>query len=250
MASPPQPAATPPAPRRMSSAARLVGVFVSPGKTFADIAAEPHFILAWCVMAVAGLAFGYVVLHRVGALTLARQQLEASARGRALSPGQLDAAAATAAKFFSISFYASPATNIIFLCLFGALFLGIANFLLGYEANYKQALAVTTHAYLVQTVYALLMILVIALMPNPQNFQLANPMASNPGYFLDKATTSPFLYQLATRIDLFTFWTIILLAIGISKLGRKGKFSGAFWAVFSLWLFYALVVSGIAAAFA
>jgi hypothetical protein len=250
MASPPPPAASAPAQRRMSSAARLIGVFVSPGQTFADIAAEPHFVLAWVVMAVAGLAFAYTLMHRVGAAALARQSLLQSARGRAMSPEQINAAVAASAKVFHVTFYAGPVTNILFLLLFGALFLGVANFLLGYEATYKQALAMTTHAYLVQTVNALLMLVVLLLMPNPANFQLTNPLGSNLGYFLNRSTTSPFVYALATRLDLFTFWTILLLAIGLSKLSRKGKFAGAFWAVFSLWLFYALVISGITAAFA
>ncbi len=234
----------------MSSAGRLAGVFVSPGPTFADIAAAPHFVLAWCVMAVAGLAFAYTLLHRIGAEALARQSLLASARGRAMSPDQMNAAIAVSAKVFNVSFYAGPVINIAFLLLLGLIVLGIANFLLGYEANYKQALAVTTHAYLTQTLYALLVCLAAWLMPNPANFQLANPLGSNLGYFLDRSATSPFFYALATRLDLFTLWTIVLLAIGLSKLGRKGKFAGAFWAVFSLWLFYALVVSGITAAFA
>ncbi len=250
MASPPNAAPATAAPvRRMSSAARIVGVFVSPGKTFADIVAEPHFIQAYCVIAVLALGSAYALLHRVGAYALARQGVMMSASGRVLSPDQLNKAIAAGAKVLSISFYAAPLTQLVLLLFLALIFLGIANFLLGHEATYKQALAITVHAYLAQALYVALLILVLYLMPNPQAMQITNPLGTNLGYFLDSSTTSPFLYAMATRLDLFTVWTIVLLSIGLSKLGRKGKFAGAFWAVFSLWLFYALVVSGITAAF-
>jgi hypothetical protein len=234
----------------MSSATRLLGVFVSPASTFADIAAEPHFILAISVGILAGFGFALTLLQRVGAVAVARESLLANARTRALSPDQFNQAVATSAKVFQFSFYLTPVINIAFLLLLALIFLGIANFLLGYEATFKQALGVTAHAYLVQSVYAVLMIVFIFLMPNPQAFNIANPLGSNLGYFLNQSTTSPFLYAMATHLDVFTLWTIVLLALGLSKLSRKGRFAGAFWAVFSLWLFYALVVSGLAAAFA
>jgi hypothetical protein len=241
--------ATPPA--RSSSAARILGVFASPGKTFAELAADPHFILCWCVQIVVGLLFAYELMTRVGAYALARQQLMLGTRTQSLSPEQLDKAIATAATVFKYSMWASPVIAIVFMLVMAAIMMGIANFVLGYETRYKQQVSMVSHAYLVQTLVGLLSVGVLALTASPYSFQLNNPMGSNIGFFLDKSTTPAFLYQLATHLDIFSIWIVVLLALGLSKMGgKKGKFGSALAVVVSLWLLYVLVISGVSAAFA
>ncbi|HET9784428.1 MAG TPA: hypothetical protein VFP94_05635, partial [Terriglobales bacterium] len=129
------PAAAPPA--RSSSAARIIGVFASPGTTFAELAADPHFILCWCIQIVAGLLFAYELMHRVGAYALARQQLMLGSRAQSLSPEQLDKAISTAATVFKVSMWASPVLAIVFMLVMAAIMMGIANFVLGYETRFK-----------------------------------------------------------------------------------------------------------------
>lgn len=41
-----------------------------------------------------------------------------------------------------------------------------------------------------------------------------------PGRFLDPDTTSPLVLGLVGRLDVFTLWTTVLLAIGLSVTGR------------------------------
>lgn len=235
----------------MSSLARIFGTFGSPGRTFADIAREPHFILCWCVQIVVGVGFAVMLLHKVGAYALARQAIMQSSRASALDPAALQTAIANSAKLFQFGVYISPAASIIVLLFLGWIFQGISNFLLGQEARYKQTMSMVSHAYLTQTLFALLAMLVLALMADPTTFQITNPMGTNLGFFLDKANTSAFLYAFGTHLDVFSLWTVVLLSLGLAKLGgRKGKFGSALGATASLWLLYCLVASGVTAAFA
>ncbi|MGH9481800.1 MAG: YIP1 family protein [Terriglobales bacterium] len=235
----------------ISSPARLVSVFTSPGRTFADIARAPHFVLCIAVQVVVGMSYWGLILHRIGSYNLARQALLQTARGRAMDPAALQSAASLTGKLYSYSLYATPVFGILFALFMGVIFLGVSNLLLGQEARYKQALSMTCHALLTTTLYALVAMLLLVLMPDPTNFQFTNPIGTNPAFFMDKASSSAFVYAFATRLDLFTIWGVILLAIGLAKLGgKKGKVSSAFWATFTLWMLYCLVTSGIAAAFA
>jgi len=244
--SPPSAAST----RTMSSLARVMGVFSSPGETFADIAREPHFILAWCVQLVCAFAFASEVLHRVGAYQLAREQLMQSARTRALPAAQLQPILATTAKFEGVLLYIIPFLGLLVMLFLGWIFQGISNFLLGYEARYKASLSMVSHAFLVESLYWLLVTLVIAIMPDPTSFQLTNPLSTNLAFFLDKATAPAFFYAFSLHLDLFSVWTLLLLAWGVAKLGgKKGKFGAALAATGSLWLLMCLITAGFAAAF-
>lgn len=235
----------------MSSLARLLGVFTSPDRTFADIAREPHFVLCLAVQAVVGAAYWIYMVQRVGAYNLARQALLQSARGRAMDPTAQQQAATISAKVYQFIGYTTPVLVIISALVMGAIILGVSVFLLGHESKYKQALSVTCHALLTQTLFALLAMLLLTLMADPTTFQFTNPIGTNPAFFMDKASSSPFIYAFATHLDLFSLWGVVLLAIGLAKMGgKKGKFAGAFWAIFGLWIFFCLAASGLTAAFA
>ena len=57
---------------------------------------------------------------------------------------------------------------------------------------------------------------------SPDSFTFQNPVATNPGYFLNPAD-NVFLYSVATGIDIFMIWTLVLTAIGftcVSKVKR------------------------------
>lgn len=242
------PAATP---ARMSSLARIVGTFASPGATFADIAREPHFILCLCVEVVAGLLYSWEILHRVGAYTLTQQAMGMSPMFRNLDPAVQQRQLAMAARVTPYTTYLQPIFGIIVYLILAAIFLGIANFVLGYEARYKQTLAMVSHAFLAMTLFFLLAALVVALMGDPSSFQMVNPIGTNVGFYLDKASTAPFLYALAGRLDIFALWTTVLLSLGLAKIGgKKGKFGSAFGTVVALWLLMILTVAGVTAAFA
>jgi len=78
-------------------------------------------------------------------------------------------------------------------------------------------------------------------------FTFQNPVATNPGYFLDPAA-SPVLYGFLTKIDVFTIWTLALAAIGITCIS-KVKTGTAFAIVFGWFAFLAVCGAGLTAIF-
>ena len=77
-------------------------------------------------------------------------------------------------------------------------------------------------------------------------FNLQNPVATNPGYFIGP-DGSAVLRSLLTPMDIFNFWSLILTAIGISCIS-KVKRGTAFAVVFGWFALIVLVRVAITAA--
>jgi len=91
-------------------------------------------------------------------------------------------------------------------------------------------------------------VLAIAVMflKNPDDFDIQNPLAFNLGALLDPNSGSKFVYSLATQIDLFAFWKIILVAVGLKATGgRNLSFTGALVAVLIPWAIFVLGAAGL-----
>jgi hypothetical protein len=74
---------------------------------------------------------------------------------------------------------------------------------------------------------------------------IQNPVATNPGYFLSPAD-SPFLFGLASSIDVFMIWTLVLTAIGFTCVS-KVKRPTAMLIVFGWYVVITLVFSALGA---
>ena len=79
---------------------------------------------------------------------------------------------------------------------------------------------------------------------SPDSFSFQNPVATNPGYFLNPAD-SPFLYSLASTFDVFLIWTLVLTAIGFSSVS-KVKRGTSIAIVFGWWIVFSLLGAGLA----
>jgi hypothetical protein len=136
---------------------------------------------------------------------------------------------------------------VIALATAGVLLLMIK--MMGASLTFKQMFGISSYAMLPGLVSSILTIIVIFI-KNPEDFNLQNPLAFNLAAFLEPPpNSSKVLYSLANSIDLFSFWTILLLAVGISVAARKFPFSKALIAVLVPWVLLVLIKSGWAGLF-
>jgi hypothetical protein len=82
---------------------------------------------------------------------------------------------------------------------------------------------------------------------SPDGFTFQNPVGSNPGFYLTPGEISPFLYSVASSLDLFMVWTLVLAAIGLTCVSKL-KRSTAFFGVFG-WYFVMILLGGAVASF-
>ena len=155
-----------------------------------------------------------------------------------------------AAKYAPISGYVGVLLGVpLGTLLWAAVLLGIAKGMMSAQVRLKQVFAIICYSGMPGLIMVLLAIAVMFLKP-PEDFNLQNPLVFNPGAFLDPTTTSKFLYSVASSLDLFRLWQLVLIGIGLKAAGGKQlSLGGAMTAVFLPWAIWILGAAAIAGAF-
>jgi hypothetical protein len=86
----------------------------------------------------------------------------------------------------------------------------------------QAALVVAAYSELPRVVAALLN-MVQGLVLKPEQLSSLAKFSFSPARFIDPATVSPLMFQLLLRVDVFTIWVTVLLAIGLYVTGRVTK---------------------------
>jgi hypothetical protein len=234
----------------MSEPSRLVGVFFEPSKTFADIAARPSFWVPLVLSMVLGLVYMSIFTQRVGWERMIRHQQETSSRAAQLTPEQREQQAQVGAKFAPIFGYGAIIVGVpLTLVIWAAVTLGIVKGIMSVPINFKQVFAILCYAGLPGVLFMLLAVAVMFL-KNPDDFNLQNPLVFNPGAFMDPTTSSKFVYSIASALDLFRIWTLVLIGLGLKAAGgRKITTGGAMAAVFVPWAIWTLCAAALAGIF-
>lgn len=228
----------------MSEFSRITGVLFEPEKTFTEIARRPSWIVPLILLILTGIGGTFVIGQRIGWERILRQQDEANTRLQQMPKEQQEQTLAVQMKFASAIGYAGGVLGAPIYCLVvAAVLLGITA-LMSAGLRFNQVFAIVTYGSLPRVISGILMI-IVAFLKNPDDFNIRNPLAFNVGAFMDPNTSSKFVYSLASSLDLFSIWTILLLAIGLkAAAGKRLSFAGALVAVVAPW---AVVVLGIAA---
>lgn len=237
-------------PKGMSDFSRIAGVFFEPGKTFQDIAARPSFLIPMLLVILFGIGYMTQVGQRIGWRQIATQQAEMRSQFQQASPEQREAQINVTTKIFSVAQFAGPIFGVpIYDLIIAGVLLGIVAGIMSAPVKFKQVFAVVARAGVPGILFSVLAI-VLVYIKNPADFNFNNPLAFNPAAFMDLQTSNKAVYALASSLDLFTFWTIFLIATGLkAAAGKKLSFGGALFAVLLPWAVVVMAKAGIAAMF-
>lgn len=238
-----------PQPAGMGAFSRLTGVFFEPTKTFEDIAQRPSWIVPLVVVILSALAVSFAISSHLGWDRVMRHQLEMSPRTAQMTAEQREQAIQLQVKIASVSTYAGPIIGVpLYYLIIAGILLGITA-IMSAGLKFKQVYAIVCYSGLPGLISAALLIAVMFL-KNPDEFNLSNPLAFNPGAFMDPMSGSKFVYSVASSLDLFTIWTILLIATGIkAAAGKKVSFGGALCAVALPWAVWVLGKAAVAGVF-
>ncbi len=226
---------------------RWVGVFFSPGPTFADIARQPDFLAPVIVLVAASVAVSESIIAKVGMERIVRTVLEHSSRGSAMTPEQLEAGVRRGAEIGTIIAHIGGVLfPPILLLIIAGIGLAIVNGIFGGEVNFKTAFSITCYAKLLSIVQVV-MSLAIIWFGDPETFNPESPAPTNVGFFLHPFETSRPLLVLASSVDVFTLWNFVLLGIGFSR-ATRGKVKAGWVTItfIAVWLVYVLGRAGLA----
>jgi hypothetical protein len=243
MGSEPTPAAA--APRGFAQ--DVVDLYVAPDDAFKSLISKRVWWLGVLLFMALNLAFTGYWQQKVDARGFMEAQIEESGRADQIPPERREAVVDQQLKFFNVFVWLGP---LVFTPLFvfasAAVYLFIFRFFYAGELDYLTAVCVCSFAYLaVGLIQSPLILLTIVLKGdwtiNPQEALLAGPAA-----FFDKGELAKPIFGLLASIDLFSFWTLFLLAVGFGVAAKRATGS-ALWGAATPWLVYVIVKVGWAA---
>jgi hypothetical protein len=232
----------------LSEPARLAAVFFSPGKAFADIARRPRWWAPVVLSMLFTTVFLYLFSQRVGWEEFFRQQNARSVQIQGLDPAARARAEMIQMQVAQYGAWVSGLAGpwILLLVVAGVLQF-LANVVIGAGIAFKNMLAAVAYGGLPRLLQTALSILVMYLKP-PEEFDLRNPLLMNAAVFLP-ADAPSWLRVVAASLDLFTFWSMLLMAIGIAAAAKRLSTGKAFAMILFPWALWVILTAGAAAAF-
>ena len=225
---------------------RLMGIFISPVETLADVARKPDFVAPLILGVLGAIAVTETMLWKIGMERIIRTSIEQSGRASSMSPEQMDQAVHQGARIGGIlAHLGGIVVPPIALLILAGLGLLIVNLILGGQTKFKTVFSLICYANLVSLLGSLMAVAVI-LFGDPDHFNAQNPVPANVGFFLNPREVSKPLYSLASSADIFTIWLLILIAVGLAEgTGRKVKPLTIFLVYAGFWVVWILVKMGL-----
>lgn len=237
-------------PAPLSEAQRLVDTFIAPSKTFTDFRRNASWCAPFLIIAVVSLSFIYVVDQKVGFRKVVENQIQLqpkrAAQLESLPADQREKNMALQVTITKIISYFVPAIALILYALFAGILFLTLKFGTSADIKYKHLFALIVYTRLPELLRALLATLSLLAGVSGDGFNIENPVATNPGYFIGP-DGSAVLRALLTPLDVITLWTLVLTAIGITCIS-KTKRGTAFAVVFGWYVLVLLVRVALAAA--
>lgn len=223
---------------------RIIGVFFSPGATFEDIVRKPSWVLPVVLLTLLSVGVSFSINQRINWREFMSQQIEKSPGAANMSAEQKEQRIEGGAKFSPPFTYAIGLLGPIIITLLVALVMwGSYNLLGGADTNFGTSFSITSHAFLTGLVSSPLFILILYLKP-VGSVDLDNPVAANLAAVVPD-DSAKWLVALCKSIDIFSIWTLILLAMGFAATNRKKlKGSKAFSIAFTVWAVFVVLRVG------
>lgn len=209
----------------------ILDIYFSPTKFFMRLKTKPQWMIPLILIVLSAIILAVVALS-----TYSPEERMAQLRERNLSPEQLE----RAEKVMSgpLVWISAIISALIFTPILLLIVAVIINFLLpllGSNSNFLTTFSCVVSASLVRIPAMIVKVILMLIKGTPfvhTSFVLFFPMLSKDTFF----------YRLLSRLDFFTIWEIILIALGLQIVYElKGKKS--YFLIFGIWLVYIILIS-------
>jgi hypothetical protein len=250
-AAPVLPTSSAPAPEAppLSEGARIVNTFIAPSKTFTDLKRNASWWAPWIILSIVSVLFMYTISRQVGFEQVSRNQIAHSSRAEQfdrLPPEQQARQLQISSKFIAVLGYGNPALVLLFLLIETVVLWATFKVAASAETSFKTAYAIVMYAALPGVIGAILAIISLFAGVSPEAFDINNPAGTNLAYYLDPETTGRFVRGMASAVDVFTWWSIVLIGIGFACTSKVKRSTAI--AIVAVWfVLFKLLTSGLAA---
>jgi hypothetical protein len=232
-----------------NSISRIFGALFSPKATFESIVRRPTWLLPVLLICVLALGVVGIFTHRGGWPSFFEKQMATNTRIQQMPADQQQRVMEAQLKYGPpVACVEAAIIPFLAVLVVASVFLGVFKGLAGAQFSFKTSLGIVAYAWVPGLIGALLAILVLCI-KDVATVDIQNIVASNAGAFLP-SNSSRWMVALLGSFDLFSFWTMILMAIGYSAAApKKLSFGKAFAWILCVWVFWVVVKVGLTAAF-
>lgn len=216
----------------------FIDIFVSPSEVFERRRNSGFFLplIIFTVIVVVISVMGSSAMQSVLQSDVARGMAAAVKKNPNLTADQLAGPSAVMTKLTPVI----AGVAAFFMPLVVGVILWIVGKLFSASENVGQACMIATYAAFPRIIDSLLRIVqAFALDPSKVNGMAS--ISLSPARFLNPDTASPTLVAMLSRLDVFTIWVTVLLAIGLAVVARIPKSSAAMAAIV-VWIVGALPI--------
>ncbi len=188
---------------------RLVDVLLHPVKAFDDIRVRPGWIVPVTMVTLVGTLHIFLVSHSVGMEQALQNEYD-------ISQNDLDMRD-SAAMFASagIFYILIPLGYLVSIVMTAAVLTGLFGRLRGGSLGFRHSIAIASYANLPFFASTLLTMLILPLL-DPAEVDLDITLGLGAALLLQESTNSPELFELASSINVFSIWSLLLVAVGVS----------------------------------
>jgi len=236
-----QQAAGAPATAEMSFTQRLTGIYFEPKKTFESINRKPSWLGIFIVVAVLGVAVSYALTSRMDYETYMRKAMQMNPWTRNMPEEQIEQVLSRPPSAFGrySQIIFAPVGMLVVYCILAGVFL-LVYMMMGASIPFKKSLAVTIWGMAAPAIVVVILSIIFIMTKDPATLDIdpAGNVASNLGLLVSRSD-NPGLASLLSSIDLFSFWSIFLLAVGYSAVSDRKLTTGkAAIGIIVLWAVY------------
>jgi hypothetical protein len=214
-------------------------MFFSPGAAFRKVKENATWIAPMVIVVLVLLAVTMVGVSKMNYADV-KARSEQAMRDRGMNEDQIQQRLAASDKIMNnpVTKYALPAVLVVIGAAVGMVIVALILMLLvpllgGTNGNFVLGLAVVAHAAMVRvigSIVRLILVLLRGIEHTSTSLALAVPNARG------------FLLHFLSRVDIFTIWEIILIAMGL-KIVYDLKDNRSYVYLFSIWLIYIVLAS-------
>lgn len=231
----------------LSEPQRIINTFVAPSKTFEDIRRNTSWWAPWVLISVFAVLFVFAVDRKIGFDRITETQIAKSTRAseqfEKMPPERRAAQLEMQTKVTRAISFGWPVLLLLTGVITAAVVMAIFNFGMGQTLKFATCMAIVFYSWLTGLVSSVLAIITVYI-ADPEGYDISKPVASNLGYFFENR----FLSSMLSAFDVFAIWTVVLMAIGISK-NSKVKMGTAFAVLFVAYFLMKLVGAGFGSIF-
>ena len=226
-----KPASAEAAPRNFFS--RLIGVYFSPGETFAEMAQAPRALAPIIALTLLFVITSVFVTSRMPMDRINEDRIQQQIASGRINEAQAEQQREGMKKIAPFMKFIIPISSVISAVVMVFAFAGLAklvSMVMGIENKYMPLVSVTTYTMLAVYIVSSVIFVILLFIKPVDEFDWGNPVGSNLAALLAAFGVeglSKFVKGLLSYVDVFYIWKVALIAIGCAAVSHKLKPSSA-----------------------